>query len=380
MKKNYIISVFAVLILIFGIFSCSDSDDSGYTPVSPKSPVVVDLAAVPYPKLSDYKFFVGDLKDLQPALNVLPFEPASALFSDYAHKKRFVWMPEGLKATYNADNKILEMPVGSVLIKNFYYENVQNVSPAGSTRILETRLIIRKANSYEFANYIWNDQQTEAYYDMAGAYKDITWIDENGTTKSVEYRIPADVQCVVCHKSSRLVNGNVETVYIPIGIKPQNLNWNYDYGGVTKNQLSKWIEQGYLDSNFSLPSAENSTVNYNDLTKTLDQRARSYVDINCSHCHSVDRHCEYRPMRFSYSETKNNSTAMGVCVDTEDMQGFDPTLNKIVRGRDIDNSMLYHRLNTVDEAVRMPLHGRTLLHTEGLVLMKDWINSLEDCH
>ena len=380
MKKNYILSVITVLVLIFAIYSCSKSDDSGYVPVSPESPVTVDLAAVPYPKLSDYKFFIGEMKNLEPALNVLPFEPASALFSDYAHKKRFVWMPEGVRATYSADNKILEMPVGSVLIKNFYYENVQNTTPVGSTRIVETRLIIRKANSYEFANYIWNDEQTEAYYNMAGAYKDITWKDENGITKSVEYRIPADVQCIVCHKSSRLVNGAVETVYIPIGIKPQNLNWNYNYGGVTKNQLSKWIEQGYLDSNFSLPSAENSTVNYNDLTKTLDQRARSYVDINCSHCHSVDRHCEYRPMRFAYSDTKNNLAAMGVCVDTEDMQGFDPTLNKIVRGRDIEHSMLYHRLNTTDEAVRMPLHGRTLLHTEGLVLMKDWINSLENCH
>lgn len=380
MKKNYILSAIAVFVLLFAIYSCSKSDDSGYVPVSPDSPVTVDLASVPYPKLSDYKFFIGEMKNLQPALNVLPFEPASALFSDYAHKKRFVWMPEGAKATYSADNKILEMPVGSVLIKNFYYENVQNAALPNATVIVETRLIIRKAASYEFANYIWNDEQTEAYYNMGGAYKDITWKDENGITKSVEYRIPADVQCIVCHKSSRLVNGAVETVYIPIGIKPQNLNWNYNYDGVTKNQLSKWIEQGYLNGNFSLPSAENSTINYNDATKTLSERARSYVDINCSHCHSVDRHCEYRPMRFAYSETKNNLISMGVCVNTEDMQGFDPSLDKIVRGRDIDHSMLYYRLNTTDESVRMPLHGRTLLHTEGLQLMKDWINSLDDCH
>lgn len=380
MKKNYILPVFVMLALIFTIYSCSKSDDSEYIPVSPESPVTVDLAAVPYPKLSDYKFFAGEMKNLEPALNVIPFEPASALFSDYAHKKRFVWMPPGAKATYAGDGNILEMPVGSVLIKNFYYDNVQNATPAGATVILETRLIIRKANGYEFANYIWNDEQTEAYYNMAGAYKDITWTDENGFTKNVEYRIPADVQCVVCHKSSRVVNGTVETVYIPIGIKPQNLNWNYNYDDVVKNQLSKWIEQGYLAGSFSLPAAENTTINYNDVTKTLDQRARSYVDINCAHCHSVDRHCEYRPMRFSYSETKNNPVAMGVCVNTADMQGFDPGLNKIVRGRDIDNSMLYHRLNTTDEAIRMPLHGRTLLHNEGLLLMKEWINTIEDCH
>ena len=95
MKKNYL----QVLLLVFTLTifsSCSDNDDDeSYTPVSP---VVVDLTQVPYPKLSDYHFFEGDLKNLTPSLNVIPYEPASILFSDYAHKKRFVWMPEGTKS------------------------------------------------------------------------------------------------------------------------------------------------------------------------------------------------------------------------------------------------------------------------------------------
>jgi hypothetical protein len=35
-------------------------------------------------KLSDYKFFEGALKNQNPALNVVPYEPASSLFTDYA--------------------------------------------------------------------------------------------------------------------------------------------------------------------------------------------------------------------------------------------------------------------------------------------------------
>jgi hypothetical protein len=34
-------------------------------------------------------------------------------------------MPVGTKATYNGDGNILELPVGAVLIKTFYYDNVQ---------------------------------------------------------------------------------------------------------------------------------------------------------------------------------------------------------------------------------------------------------------
>jgi uncharacterized repeat protein (TIGR03806 family) len=379
MKKNYTFVVLIIFSLAFVIFSCSTSEDDDYTPIAPVSGVSVDLTQVPYQKLSDYKFFTGELKNLEPAEGLLPFEPASTLFTDYAHKKRFVWMPNGTKATYNGDNKVLELPVGAVLIKNFYYENVLNTQPAGSTRILETRLMIRKADGWLFANYIWNEAQTEAFYNMDGVNVNISWQEESGEIKGTEYRIPTDAQCMVCHKSAKLVNNVLETTYIPIGIKPQNLNWEYNYGSTVKNQLSMWIEKGYLESNFSLPSAENSTVNYNDASKSLSERARSYVDINCAHCHSIERHCTYRPMRFAYSETKNNNTAMGMCVNTADMQGFPDNLSKIITPRNINKSMLYYRLNTTDEAVRMPLHGRTMLHTEGLQLMKNWINSVEEC-
>lgn len=379
MKKNYAFVIFISVLSVFISISCSGSDEGEYTPVAPGSPVTVDLASVPYTKLSDYKFFEGQMKNLQPALDVLPYEPVSSLFSDYAHKKRFVWMPKGTRATYDTDGKVLQLPVGAVLIKSFYYDNVQNVAQPGSTRVIETRLMIRKADGWIFANYVWNDEQTEAFYDMEGSFTNVTWKDEANITKTAQYRIPSAEQCFVCHKSSRLVNGTVVTENLPIGIKPQNLNFNYSYTDGSQNQLSKWIAQGYLESNITFPSAANTAVNYADVTKPLELRARSYVDINCAHCHSADRHCDYRPMRFAFIETGNDITNMGVCVDTEDMQGFSGNLNKIVSGRDPENSMLFFRINTTNETFRMPLHGRTLIHDEGITLMRDWINSLDSC-
>jgi hypothetical protein len=126
MKNLYFRAVFILVSLVF--FSCSEDDgDNEYVIPDPESPVVVDLSQVPYPKLSDYNFFEGDMKLLQPALGVLPYQPSSSLFSDYAHKKRFVWMPKDTKAVFNGDDKVLELPVGAVLIKSFYYDNVQNM-------------------------------------------------------------------------------------------------------------------------------------------------------------------------------------------------------------------------------------------------------------
>jgi uncharacterized repeat protein (TIGR03806 family) len=373
MKKSYLL-FFSVLLASASFISCSGSDD--YQDVSP---VTVDLSLVPYQKLSDYKFFEGELKNLEPALHVLPFQPASALFSDYAHKKRFVWMPPGSKATFVADNAALELPVGAVLIKTFFYEDVQNITPVGGTRIIETRLMIRKADGWMFANYVWNDDQTEAYFDNLGSYTQIAW-NENGTIKSTNYKIPAEEQCIVCHKK-RMINDQgeiTETVYTPIGVKPQNLNFEYAYEDGMKNQLTKWIEAGYLEGGFNYPTPENTVIDYNDTSKSVTLRARSYVDSNCSHCHSDNRHCDYRPMRFAFSEN-GNPTNMGVCVDTEDMQGFPSALSKIVTPGNIERSMMYYRLNTVDEAVRMPLHGRSIIHDEGIALIEAWINSLPPC-
>lgn len=374
MKKNYC-SCIAVFISLFIFISCSDKED--YTPISP---VTVDLTQVPYPKLSDYKFFEGELKNLIPSLNVLPYEPASSLFSDYAHKKRFVWMPVGTKATYSADGKVLELPVGAVLIKTFYYDNVQNTNPVGATRIVETRLMIKKATGWTFAEYVWNTEQTEAYFDLAGSNTEITWKDENEVIKTTNYRIPNEVQCIICHKNKEMIGSTQVDTYIPIGIKPQNLNFSYTYNNGTMNQLSKWKEQGYLEGNFTMPTAENSAINYNDNTKPLELRVRSYLDSNCSHCHAPDRHCDYRPVRFAFSETggDNSRTNMGVCVDTEDFS-FAPALTKIIKPGATNRSMLFYRLNTTEESFRMPLHGRTLIHEEGVAMMQEWINSLTTC-
>lgn len=375
MKKQYLLkSLFFIFVLL--LQSCTDQEDE-YIAVSP---VVVDLTQVPYPKLSDYKFFDGELKNQKPALNVLPYEPASSLFTDYAHKKRFVWMPDGTKGNFVADNKVIELPVGAALIKTFYYENVQ---PDNSTRIIETRIMIRKTEGWIFADYVWNTEQTEAYLDLAGSFTSISWKGEDNVIKSTDYRIPSEVQCIICHKSKQEVNGVEVTTHIPIGIKPQNLNFNYNYENGTKNQLTKWVEKGYLENNFSLPSLENTTINYNDTSKSIELRARSYVDVNCAHCHQTDRFCDYRPMRFDFSETGManglGETNMGVCVSTQDMQDFDPALSKIVTPGNVERSMIFHRLNTDNEAYRMPLHGRTIIHVEGVALIEQWINSLQPC-
>ncbi|WP_047548950.1 Ig-like domain-containing protein [Psychroserpens sp. Hel_I_66] len=330
--------------------------------VTPVSIVSFDLDEIPYNTLSEYNFFSGEMKDLNPTHGVIPYDLNSTLFTDYAHKKRFVWMPDGSKASYNSDFTPLDFPLGSVLIKNFYYDNVQ---PSNTTRIIETRLMYMTAEGWDFAKYVWDDEQSEATFTNSGSVTNIQWI-EDGITNNVNYRIPSRNECFACH--------NKFGTPVPIGPKPQNLNRDLNYAEGTTNQLQKWIDFGYLENN--LPTSIVSTVDWEDETLDLNLRLRSYLDINCAHCHSEESYCEYRPMRFAFNDNEDD-TNKGVCVppDTQ-IEGT----THIVVPNNIEASVLRFRVSSIEEQNRMPLLGRTLKHEEGVRLIEEWINSLTgDC-
>ena len=332
--------------------------------ITSNSTVVFNLESMPYQTLSEYQLFEGNLINLEPGFGVTPYSLNSNLFTDYAKKKRFIWMPNNTKATYVSDDTPLNFPIGTILIKNFYFENVL---PNNDTHIIETRLMIRKNEGWVFANYVWNVEQTEASLDMNGSFVDLQWQDED-EVKSIHYRIPAGPECHTCHK--------VMEISRPIGPKPRNLNLIYNYNNGSMNQQEKLVDLGYLDN--SLPNNIAVLPNYNDTNESLDLRVRAYLDVNCAHCHSEETHCAYRPMRFDFSDTQDY-TNIGVCVDPDTDLGFN--LGHIVEPGDARNSVLHFRLNSTEPSKRMPLLGRATIHAEGVELIEDWINSFNnDCN
>lgn len=382
MRQNYLLM--ALLLLAFGLHSCSNdetyldlndgSDAAKKSGATIDAPITLDLSQVPFPKLSDYRFFVGQLKDQRPGYQVIPYKPASDLFSDYAHKKRFVWMPKGTHATYVSDDNIFNFPVGTVFIKTFYYDNVL---PGNVTKIIETRLLIKKYEAtpsdsgWKMYDYVWNADQTEAFLDEEGngIFVPITFI-ENNVERSINYKIPASTECATCHKLNPTQSENGE-IAIPIGPKPQNLNNVYNYGNTTKNQLVRWQQAGYIDNTLPALASIYSTIDWRDTSKPLELRARSYIDINCAHCHRLGGHCDYVPMRFNFSNT--NLSTFGLCmVPTAQIEDGPFVIN----GGRSNQSELIIRISSNEESVRMPIIGRTIAHDEGIQLMKDWIDSI----
>jgi len=362
-----------LFLILFGMLSCSSDDDGTYQPIDDTPPIDTpsdnpnndedevnfDIEQVPYETLSEYHFFSDNMADFNPVEKVLPYDLITPLFTDYAKKKRFIWMPQGVAATYISSDKVLNFPNRTVLIKSFYYNQVQ---PNNQKKIIETRVMFKKNGVWEFANYVWNDDQSEAFLDLEGSNTSIDWIDEDNVSHTINYRIPSATECLVCHKS------NEEP--IPIGPKPQHINKNFAYPTVEKNQLQQLVDVGYLQS---FPDQIETVVDWEDETETLRDRVRSYVDINCAHCHSAGAHCDYRPLRLAFKETVDDIN-LGICVEPD--QYITSGLPYIVAAGNAQRSMMFYRMNAVDEAVKMPLLGRSIVHQESVDLLSEWIDTL----
>jgi hypothetical protein len=147
--------------------------------------------------LSSYRFFVDGANQV-PNDRVLPYDLNTPLFSDYAIKPRFVWMPEGVSATY-ADLASFEFPVGTVLLKTFAYP-YDFRDPSLGERLIETRLLVRRPAGWDVVTYLWNEDESEARRRVIGAGIDVSFIDESGGERAFRYQVPNTNQCRECHE------------------------------------------------------------------------------------------------------------------------------------------------------------------------------------
>lgn len=317
-------------------------------------------------KLSEYGFFSGKLADLQPAADVLPYELNTALFSNYAEKLRFIKVPEGKKIIYN-DSTALDLPVGTVLIKIFYFP-YDFRRPEKGRKIIETRLLVNEEKGWQAYPYIWNEEQTEAYYDVAGEKKNISYINADGKAVTTNYFIPNKNQCKGCHLDNNKM--------MPVGIAARHLNKEYDYTNTEhENQLSYWNKKGILSG---LPDLQTVPANalWSNEKESLDKRARSYLDINCGNCHNPKGPAN--TSGFFLHMQEKNLTALGVYkTPVAAGRGSGGLKYDIVPGKP-EQSILLYRMKTNDPGIAMPEIGREQLHKEGIDLIKEWIRQMKE--
>ena len=306
-----------------------------YTFTTTALPVIPEFKAT----LSELNLFSGNLANLQASSFAFNYDLITPLFTDYAHKQRLIVLPNGEKMTYNGNGFPL-FPDNTLIAKTFYYNNNETDLSQGK-KIIETRVLIKINGAWELGNYKWNESQTEATLDTAGAVVPVTWVNTAGESQSVNYEVPSSTDCFTCHSNNSEV--------VPIGPKLRTLNFNVN----GSNQLQALIDNDMLDG-LTDPTTVSALPNWEDTSLGLERRARAYMDVNCAHCHIQGGFCE-----------EQSNLVLSYETAFEESSIYDSRFSILTRIQ-----------NTIPE-YGMPYIGTTILHDEGVSLMVDYINSLE---
>ena len=311
-------------------------------------------------KLSDYGFYKDNPKELHPANTIFKYELSTPLFTDYALKERFIFLPAGASIGYR-ENGILDFPDSTIIIKNFAYTNT-----AQQKIMIETRLLVKDPSDskWKVMNYLWNETQTDAIKHITGAKLPITLIDDDGNKISTVYQVPNTNDCKRCH-----INNDT---LIPIGPKARNLN--FVIAGQQGNQLANWSALGKLSGLPDL-SKVNRLPDWKDNKHfSLDQRARAYLDINCAHCHIKGGDAYNTGLFLEYEQTDKKH--LGIMKSPVSAGNGAGGFNYDIVPGDAPHSILAYRMNSTEPGTAMPELARTIIHKEGVKLIVDWINAM----
>ena len=302
---------------------------------------------------------------IQLAADLEPYQLATPLFSDYAVKTRAVRFPAGTAAAYDA-REVVDFPVGTVITKTFAMQNDRRSDAAG-IRVIETRLLVRDAAGWQAYPYFWNDAQTEATYVPGGRIVPIDTIDASGTPVHFSYLVPSKNQCTECH---HLQDAQGTSTMTPIGPKARNLN--IAVGG--ENQLERWARNGHLTGLPAVAERPRSIDAFDRASGTVEERARTYLDVNCAHCHRPESTIGittqlfldiWNTTAFNYGVCKRPGSAGPNVGGTVDVAPGDHT-----------TSVLWYRVQTTESGKMMPVIGRTIEHVEGANLLASWIDGM----
>lgn len=339
----------------------------------------------------------------------------------------------------SAEQETLHFPVGSIIAKTFTFKTEDNAGNLLDEKIIETRLLIHREtldgdSFWEGFSYIWEQDDQGNYIDAnialaGGKATDVSWkyqdphplvdtVYDSSThdTSTLDYSIPHPNQCGECHTNDDRPAGDA-----PIGPKVRLMNEPlYNAAGtVVGNQLQDMIDRGLLEPpeggltidngfaintfrlpTFNVPVSDNPAmdtefiniplsssdgdadtkedgVHFADTTEyRTEMRARAWLETNCAHCHNNDGIS--RQTGFFMDVFRRVDSAHGICqspiVGGSNTDGRDFNFHP----GNPDNSIVLHRIGISQPGSQMPPVARSVVHDEGVALIRDWVESVLD--
>ncbi|MBM3847416.1 MAG: hypothetical protein FJ405_14185, partial [Verrucomicrobia bacterium] len=290
-----------------------------------------------------------DLLSLQPSPGLIPYSLNNPFWSDHAIKSRWFGLQGATDTMTFSKQGNWQFPTGAVWIKHFEMEMTNGVP--SSKRRLETRFLLRNLDGVYGGTYRWDESQQNAFLVPEGGLDETLHIQGEFQVRTQKWRYPSRAECNACHTPA----GGYA-----LGFNSSQLNRDHNYGsGVHENQIEALKKAGYFsdpgpdDLSVLQPLAAHSNTNY-----PIAYRARSYIDANCSQCHQEGSMATLDVFWDGKFETPTESSRL--------LERY------MVPGNPLE-SLLFQRITDLDRL--MPPVGSSVLNTNGIELLREWIAS-----
>lgn len=168
-----------------------------------------------------------------------------------------------------------------------------------------------------------------------------------------------------CHLAGEGFTLGPETAQFDRNITPQST-------GKTVNQIDSLRKRNVFKDE---PQPSFDLVRPTDVSASVEERARSWLHVNCSYCHQLGGVTQTN-IELDYDKSLRR---MKVC-DTDPTQGdLGIAGAKLLVPGDPDNSILWQRLRMRGDG-QMPPIGSYLADEEGVQVVAEWIESLSSCN
>ncbi|MFT5327735.1 MAG: putative heme-binding domain-containing protein [Planctomycetaceae bacterium] len=312
------------------------------------------------------------------APGVIPYDVNAAPWEDGTISQRFLALPGSATVGVHEINNVQKgnlkgewsFPDGTVLGKTIQLETSSDFS---IQQRLETQILHRHKGEWRAYSYLWNADQTDAVLSDGKAIDRSFAVPDSSSSsgyRSQTWHFASRTECLLCHTTR---GGSV------YGFRIEQLNRDFDYGTSKDNQLRTLAHLGLFEKPIGKsPSPTQVALDKikqmaspADESADLTQRVRSYLHVNCSHCHQRGGGGTaaievLHDIHFDKTHLVSRPTQGSFGI-------VDPWV--VVPG-DPDRSILYYRMSKVGRG-RMPHFGSREIDDRGVALLRKWILQLE---
>jgi len=319
-------------------------------------------------KLSQTGLFAS-LKAHVVAPGVIPYSINAEPWMDGAVAERFVALPGtaslGIHDTNNAQVGIIKgkwkFPTDAVLMKTISLALERG--NANSLRRLETQILHFDVDTWRGYTYVWNDEQTEAELSLDRAFDQTFEITDDAAPEGKRkqtWHFASGTECLLCHTTR---GGSI------YGFVPSQLDKEQHYESVLANQLATLEHIGLFEEAASAAAAR--MADPDDASASLEARARSYLHINCAHCHQRGGGgTAAMDIQHHLSLEKTN------LLQARPTQGtFGIHRAEVLGAGDPSRSVLLYRMAKLGRG-HMPYIGSSEVDVAGVLMLREWIASL----